>query len=148
MKVAVPWPKHSWMFGQLASSQTVTRRFSRSFAFSAATAPLLGMRTRIHEGLRSTGASSNFTGLREILSPATCFAPGSNDAGVEATTCNGIALSGADLATGSVMASGGLRGVNGEVGRRRGLQRQAELRGELVQQHRLDRIQAGRAAQV
>lgn len=27
MKVAVPWLKHSWMFGQLASSQTVTRRF-------------------------------------------------------------------------------------------------------------------------
>ncbi len=27
MKVAVPWLKHSWMFGQLASSQTVTKRF-------------------------------------------------------------------------------------------------------------------------
>ena len=34
MKVAVPWPKHSWMFGQLASSHTVTRRFSRSLALS------------------------------------------------------------------------------------------------------------------
>ncbi len=29
MKVAVPLPKHSPMFGQLASSQTVTRLFAR-----------------------------------------------------------------------------------------------------------------------
>ena len=38
MKVAVPWPKHSWMFGQLASSHTVTRRFSRSLALRWRTA--------------------------------------------------------------------------------------------------------------
>src|SRR3546814_2913607 len=37
MKVAVPWPKHSWMFGQLASSHTVTRRLARSFSLSFAT---------------------------------------------------------------------------------------------------------------
>jgi hypothetical protein len=29
MKVAVPWPKHSPMLGQLASSQTVTSLFWR-----------------------------------------------------------------------------------------------------------------------
>src|SRR5690606_6046566 len=63
MKVAVPWLKHSWMLGQLASSQTVTRRFSRSLLLSFATALPDGIRTRIHDGLRSTGAvSSNFTG--------------------------------------------------------------------------------------
>jgi hypothetical protein len=55
MKVAVPWLKHSWMFGQLASSQTVTRRFSRSLALSGATELPDGIRTRIHDRLRSTG---------------------------------------------------------------------------------------------
>src|SRR3546814_7809435 len=34
----LPWPKHSWMFGQLASSHTVTRRFSRNLALSFWTA--------------------------------------------------------------------------------------------------------------
>ena len=47
MKVAVPWPKHSWMFGQLASSQTVTRRFSRNFDSAPAPRCRLGIRTRI-----------------------------------------------------------------------------------------------------
>ena len=56
MNVAVPWLKHSWMFGQLASSQTVTRRFSRSLLLSLATALPAGMRTRIQLGLRSIGA--------------------------------------------------------------------------------------------
>src|SRR3546814_4479704 len=83
MNVAVPWPKHSWMFGQLASSHTVTRRFSRSLALSFWTALPDGIRTRIHDGLRSTGASANCTGERAILSPATCFAPASSaDAGL------------------------------------------------------------------
>src|SRR5690606_23562318 len=93
MKVAVPWPKHSWMFGQLASSQTVTRRFLRSFDFSAATAPLDGIRTRIHDGLRSTGASTNATGERPILSPATCFTPGTSEGGGSLlTTASGMDL--------------------------------------------------------
>src|SRR5690606_4648188 len=92
MKVAVPWPKHSWMFGQLASSQTVTRRLARSFDFSAATAPVDGIRTRIHDGLRSTGASTNSTGERPILSPATCFTPGTSEAGASFTTDSGMDL--------------------------------------------------------
>src|SRR5690606_4442542 len=100
MKVAVPWPKHSWMFGQLASSHTVTRRFSRSFSLSFCTALPLGMRTRIHDGLRSTGASANWTGERAILSPATCFAPASSDDAGLATTCSGIERDGdSDMAT-------------------------------------------------
>src|ERR671912_106581 len=82
MKVAVPWLKHSWMFGQLASSQTVTSRFSRSLALSLATALPAGMRTRIHSGLRNTGAAaSKRTGLRAILSPPSCFTPTCSDAG-------------------------------------------------------------------
>src|SRR3546814_6515419 len=81
MKVAVPWPRHSWMFGQLASSHTVTRRLARSFSLSLATELPDGIRTRIHEGLRNTGASANCTGERAILSPATWRAPGSRLAG-------------------------------------------------------------------
>src|SRR3546814_15581024 len=63
------------MFGQLASSHTVTRRFSRSLALSFWTALPDGIRTRLHDGLRSTGASAHCTGPRAILSPAPCFAP-------------------------------------------------------------------------
>src|SRR5690606_11363117 len=98
MKVAVPWPKHSWMLGQLASSHTVTRRFLRSFDLSAATAPWDGIRTRIQEGLRSTGASTNSTGERPILSPATWRWPGcSEPAGAGSSTCIGMDLSGEEL---------------------------------------------------
>lgn len=75
MNVAVPWLKHSGMFGQLASSQTVTRRFARSLALSRATALPDGIRTRVHHGLRSIGASANCTGERLILSPSSCFTP-------------------------------------------------------------------------
>ena len=64
MKVAVPWLKHSWMFGQLASSHTVTSRFSRSLALSCCTELPDGMRTRIQLGLRRVGASANCTGDR------------------------------------------------------------------------------------
>src|SRR5690606_17578218 len=76
------------------------RRLSRSFDFSAATAPLDGIRTRIHEGLRSTGASTNCTGDRAILSPATCFTPGTRDGGASATTSSGM-----DLAAGMLVIS-------------------------------------------
>src|SRR4249919_2920070 len=102
MKVAVPWLKHSWMFGQLASSHTVTRRFSRSLALSSATELPDGMRTRIHDGLRSTGASANCTGERAILSAATWRTPGSSDAATPLTTVSGMVFAAA-----SVMASPG-----------------------------------------
>src|SRR5690606_24922396 len=58
-------------------SHTVIRRLARSFSLSLATLLPDGMRTRIHDGLRSTGASANCTGDRAILSPATWRAPGS-----------------------------------------------------------------------
>ncbi len=73
MNVAVPLPKHSWMFGQDASSQTVTSRFSRSFALSFATALPGGMRTRIHSGLRSFGASIEYGAVTRDLVLAELF---------------------------------------------------------------------------
>src|SRR5207342_1187664 len=107
MKVAVPWLKHSWMFGQLASSQTVTRRFSRSLDLSFATALPAGIRTRIQLGLRSTGAlSSNFTGLRAILSSPSCLTPSCK----EPTTVSGMALDAAS----DMRGSGGRYGGFGE----------------------------------
>ncbi len=62
MKVAVPLLKHSWMFGQDASSQTVTSEFSRRRAFSCCTALPCGRRTRIHDGLRRVGHAGVETG--------------------------------------------------------------------------------------
>ena len=76
MNVAVPLEKHSWMFGQVASSHTVTNCRPRSFAFSSATAFPAGKRTRIHGGLRRRGLSaSNFAVLRAILSAPTSGFP-------------------------------------------------------------------------
>src|SRR5690606_8867725 len=93
---------------------TVPSRFLRSLALSAATAPLDGTRTRIPDGLRSTGASTNSTGERATLSPPSCLAPASSDAGASAgAVCSGIGRDGdwdmalRGLATGSV---GGRRG--------------------------------------
>src|SRR3546814_10818848 len=120
MNVALPWPKHSWMFGQLASSHTVTRRFSRILALRFWTALPDGIRTPIHDGLRRTGASANCTGERAILSPATCFAPASSaDAGL-ATTCHGIKR---DEASELADGTGGLGGnrVGNSSCRERGL---------------------------
>src|SRR5690606_12164570 len=115
MNVAVPWLKHSWMFGQLASSHTVTRRFLRSLALSFWTALPDGMRTRIHEGLRSTGASANCTGERLILSPATCFTPGTSGAGWTGTGASPLTTaSGMVLVAVSVMVIRFARG--GEPG--------------------------------
>ncbi len=113
MKVAVPWPKHSWMFGQLASSHTVTNRFSRSLALSCCTALPEGMRTRIHDGLRSTGASANCTGERPILSPPICLTPACNGAdGVSACRiCRGM-----EREVDSVMALPSAFGLHCQVG--------------------------------
>src|SRR6476619_1841078 len=136
MKVAVPWPKHSWMFGQLASSQTVTRRFSRNLALRLATELPEGIRTRIHDGLRSTGASANCTGERAIFSAATWRTPGCSD-GSSPTTASGMVLMGDSL-----MRSGGLGFGEDKLRRCGSAQPQSELRGEVFEQPRLDRIEA------
>src|SRR5687768_5238833 len=63
MKVAVPLPKHSPMFGQEASSQTVCRRCSRRMRLiSWKREPGSGARTRIHAGLASFSRGWNFSG--------------------------------------------------------------------------------------
>ena len=139
MKVAVPWLKHSWMFGQLASSHTVTRWFSRSLAFSLATALPAGMRTRIQLGLRSSGAAaSKCTGLRASLSSPSCLTPSASGAST---------VSGMVLAAGSVMRDS-VRGGGGDERRRRGgLRLQAQLPGQFGDQHGLDRGRIAGAAQ-
>jgi len=50
MNVAVPLPKHSPRFGQLASSQTVLRLCSRRMRFNWATVGVPGKRARIQGG--------------------------------------------------------------------------------------------------
>ena len=87
MKVAVPLLKHSWMFGQDASSHTVTSAFSRRRAFSCCTALPCGSRTRIHDGLRRVGtALSKPARFSAILSLPSCF----STAGIPATTLIGM----------------------------------------------------------
>src|SRR5690606_12775211 len=146
MNVAVPWPKHSWMFGQLASSHTVTRRFSRSLALRLATALPEGMRTRIHDGLRSTGASANCTGERPILSPPICLTPGCRraDGASACTICRGM-----ERVVVSVMALSAASKPHSQVGQFGGcMQLETELLRQVGQQHRLDRLDARGAAQV
>src|SRR6476620_10124243 len=148
MKVAVPWPKHSWMFGQLASSQTVTKRFSRNLALRLATELPEGIRTRIHDGLRSTGASANCTGERAIFSAATWRTPGCSD-GSSPTTASGMVLMGDSL-----MRSGGL-GFGEDKLRRCGsaqpqsaLRIEAEIRWSAEQFYHRGHLQPGVAAGV
>ena len=67
MNVAVPLPKHSPMFGQLASSQTVCSLCSRRICLISlkrcvdAAPPA---RTRIHSGLRRRSTGSTAIGMR------------------------------------------------------------------------------------
>ena len=57
MKVACFFSQHSPMFGQPASSQTVTSLFSRTIRFVSAQAGEPGALTRIQSGLRRMGWS-------------------------------------------------------------------------------------------
>src|SRR5687768_14074981 len=132
------------MFGQLASSQTVTSRFSRSLALRLATALPDGILTRIQDGLRSTGASANCTGERAILSPDTWRAPGSRLA-VSPTTVSGMVRVGESFTSGPAKLrdpherrTGSCRpcGLWFEA-RGGGLDRQAEAAGDVFEQHRL-----------
>ncbi len=75
MKVAVPPPKHSPMFGQLASSQTVCRRCSRRICLiSWKRVPGLPALTRIQSGFFRTSAGSTLIGMRAVLACAFCLA--------------------------------------------------------------------------
>ena len=84
MKVAVPWPKHSPRLGQLASSHTVCRPFSRSARFSRATSGVPGNWARIQGGLRSRVSGvvgSTLTRSRAIFSAPRSFSPRTTGAG-------------------------------------------------------------------
>ncbi len=100
MKVAVPLPKHSWMFGQDASSQTVTSRFSRSLRLELWRPRCrAGCARESMTGLRSIGASAKVARLRAILSSPSLPCRRAS------TTVNGIALTESDV-TRSVMPAG------------------------------------------
>ncbi len=77
MKVAVPLPKHSPMFGQVASSQTVCRWCSRRICLiSPKRAAELPALTRIHSGFLSGAQPLSCTtliGMRAVLASPFCF---------------------------------------------------------------------------
>ena len=68
--VAWPWLQHSPTLGQPASSQTVTRRFSRRMSRVFLYPSEVGALTRIQSGLRRIGASARcaFSGWRWVRS--------------------------------------------------------------------------------
>src|SRR5260370_38677219 len=61
MKVACFLSQHSPMFGQPASSHTVTRPFSLTLFWVSAYPRVFGARTRIQSGLGGDNASGRFT---------------------------------------------------------------------------------------
>ena len=82
MNVAVPLPKHSDRFGQLASSQTVCRPLARSAALTLATSADSPSLARIQFGLRSgLTVGSTLIGMRAIFSAARSFTPTTIGAG-------------------------------------------------------------------
>ena len=136
MKVAVPWLKHSWMFGQLASSQTVTRRFSRSLALSRGDRAVgwgcaRGSTTACAAPARRRTAPASARSCRRR--PAS--RPASSDGAVGDDLQGNRAWRGSDIGVTAQAAcvrkacadGDGAAGL-GEVGRRRRVQRQAELR--------------------
>src|ERR1700710_3026918 len=72
MKVAVPLPKHSPMFGQDASSQTVCRLLSRSACLISWKRELPGALTRIQSGFFSGVIGMTLTGLRAVFCSPVC----------------------------------------------------------------------------
>ena len=76
MKVAVPLPKHSPRFGQLASSQTVCSLLARSASLMRATSGVPWVLARIQFGLRSGWTvGSILIGMRAIFSAPRNFSP-------------------------------------------------------------------------
>jgi len=78
MNVAVPFPKHSLIFGQLASSQTVWSRFSRRIVLISWNLDEAGANlTRIQSGFFSAGTASTLIGIRAVLAAPFCLSMGS-----------------------------------------------------------------------
>lgn len=78
MNVAVPLPKHSPMFGQLASSHTVCRLCSRRIVLISLKRELpVAAFTRIHSGFFSFSIGTILIGMRAVFACAFCLAVGS-----------------------------------------------------------------------
>src|SRR5438094_8734295 len=78
MKVAVPLPKPSAMFGQEASSHTVCRFCSRRMCLSAWKREFgAGARTRIQAGLASGSRGTILIGMRSVLARPFSLIPAS-----------------------------------------------------------------------
>src|SRR5581483_9023889 len=93
MNVAVPWPKHSPRFGQLASSQTVCRLFARKAALIRATSGVADDLARIHDGLRNgVSVGSILIGMRAIFSAPRSFSPWTIGAGRGLGSESGVEL--------------------------------------------------------
>lgn len=67
MKVAVPWAKHSPIFGHEASSHTVFNRCERNSALRRPTCGCVGERARIHAGFLSGSLRSILIGMRAVF---------------------------------------------------------------------------------
>ena len=151
MKVAVPWLKHSWMFGQLASSHTVTRRFSRSLALScghrvAATGCARGSTTACAAPARRRTAPASARSCRRRAASRPAAAARRRRRRRRRRAGWSWRRSRSWRRTQAGERSGAI-GRCGQVGapiRRR----RPNWAARCSQQHRLDRVQAGRAAQV
>src|SRR3954470_6221852 len=78
MKVAVPLPKHSAIFGQDASSQTVWRLRARSTSFTSWNLESgMAARTRIHAGLASGARGTILIGMRAVFAAPFSLVPAS-----------------------------------------------------------------------
>ena len=72
MKVAVPLPKHSPMFGHEASPHAVCRFASRRTRLTSRKFSLGETRAHIHSGLGKTGPVSTLIGIRAVLALPCC----------------------------------------------------------------------------
>src|SRR4051812_28023850 len=78
MKVAVPLPKHSAIFGQDASSQTVWRLRARRTSFTSWNLESgMAARTRIHAGLASGARGTILIGMRAVFAAPFSLVPAS-----------------------------------------------------------------------
>src|ERR1700743_1576040 len=119
MNVAVPLPKHSPIFGQLASSHTVCRLCSRRICLISEKRELpVAAFTRIHSGFFSFSIGMILIGMRAVLACAFCFAVASYAAGAGAAS--GMAGFAVTSVIRSIQSGGndaGLRLGNGWGGR-------------------------------
>src|SRR3954463_1663160 len=84
INVAVPLPKHSPMFGQEASSQTVWRFWSRRICLISVKREFeLAALTRIQGGFLSVSLGTILMAMREVFACPFSFTPASRMAGFQ-----------------------------------------------------------------